>query len=90
MDRRFLTGYSPWDHKEADMIERLSIHTNTHLLLSTQFFRIMLGQMLNRTENLFSPATKSATDLSFETRSPWLAASPGRVTRQEKKNLLEV
>ena len=27
---RSLVGYSPWDHKESGMIEKLSTHTHTH------------------------------------------------------------
>ena len=25
-----LVGYSPWDNKESDMTEQLSVHTHTH------------------------------------------------------------
>ena len=28
--QRSLAGYSPWSHRESDMIERLSMHTYTH------------------------------------------------------------
>ena len=33
--QRSLEGYSPWDHKESDMIERLT-HTHTHTHTHTQ------------------------------------------------------
>ena len=34
--QRSLAGYSPWDHKESDMTDRLT-HTHTHTHISDGF-----------------------------------------------------
>ena len=31
--QRSLAGYSPWSHRESDMIERLSMHTYIHIYI---------------------------------------------------------
>ena len=33
--QRSLVGYSPWDHKELDITEQLSLHTHTYIYIHT-------------------------------------------------------
>ena len=72
--QRCLAGYSPWGHKESDMVEELTLSPSLFQVPDRQlYWLVLLGSryvyILCRVTLLFSPTTNGALCLS-----PWLCA----------------